>query len=127
MSHFTTLKTQLVALQYLKKALQDLNMRYEEGHVEIRGYGGNRMRVEVKVPTRNAGYDMGFRKQGQAYELVADWFGIRDINPQDFLQRLTQRYAYHVTKDQLEQQDFTLVEEKVEQDRTIHITVRRMV
>jgi len=126
MSHFTTIKTQIVVKEYLKKALDDLGMRYEEGTVEVRGFGGNRTRVEIKVPTRNAGYDLGFRKQGQTYELVADWYGIHDINQQDFLNRLTQRYAYHVTKEQLEQQDFTVVQEEVQQDQTIHITVRRM-
>ncbi len=126
MSHFTTVRTQLMVLQYILKALDDLGMRYETGDVEIRGYGGNRTRVEVRIPTSNPGYDMGFRKQGENYELVADWWGIKDVKQDDFLQRLTQRYAYHVVKDQLEEQDFTLVEEEVHQDKTIHLTVRRM-
>ena len=127
MSHFTTIKTQLAVLEYITRALDDLGMRYETGDVEIRGYAGNRTRVELKVPTANPGFDMGFRKQGDNYELVADWWGIKDVKQEDFLQRLTQRDAYHVVKDQLEEQDFTLVEEEVQRDRTIHITVRRMV
>jgi homospermidine synthase len=127
MSHFTTIKTQIVASEPLKKALVDLGLAGEEGTVEIRGYGGNRTRVDIRVPTRNPGYDIGFRKQGDAYELVADWWGIKDIKQDEFLQRLTQRYAYHVAKDQLEAQDFTVVEEEVQADNTIHITVRRMV
>lgn len=126
MSHFTTIQTQIVLKEFLKKALEDLDMRYEEGNVQVRGYGGQRTAVEIRVPTNNPGYDLGFRKKGQAYQLVADWYGIHDIRRADLLQRLTQRYAYHVAKDQLEEQDFTIVEEEVQQDRTIHITVRRM-
>ena len=127
MSHFTTVKTQIVSAAQLKKALADLNLSYEEGAVEIRGYGGNRTRVDIRVPTRNPGYDLGFRKQGEVYELIADWWGMKDIQPDAFLRRLMQRYAYHVAKDQLEAQDFTVVEEEVLADNTIHITVRRMV
>ena len=75
MSHFTRIKTQIVEKKYLPRALQDLNYAYEEGDVEIRGYGGNRIAVEIKIPTSNRGYDIGFRKSGDAYELVADWYG----------------------------------------------------
>jgi len=127
MSHFTTIKTQIVNKIYLKKALDDLQMHYQEGNVEIRGYGGQKTRVEIRVPTSNPQYDLGFRKQKETYELVADWWGIKDINQQEFVQRLSQRYAYHVAKEQLEQQDFTVVEEEVLEDQTIHLTVRRMV
>lgn len=126
MSHFTTVKTQIVAREPLKQALTDLGLSYEEGSVEIRGYGGNRTRVDLRVPTHNPGYDLGFRKQGDAYELVADWWGIKDLKQDTFLQRLTQRYAYHVVKEQLQTQDFTVVEEEVQADNTIHIVVRRM-
>ncbi len=127
MSHFSTIKTKLVDPAYIVKALHDLGMTCEQGEVEIRGYGGQRTRVEIRVPTRNPGYDIGFRKQGDTYDLVADWYGIHDVNQQELLQQLNQRYAYHAAKDQLEQQDFTIVEEEVRPDRTIHMTVRRMV
>ena len=90
-------------------------------------YGGKTTSVEIKIPTKNPGFDLGFRKQGDTYELVADWWGIKDINQNDLLQQLNQRYAYNVAKDQLESQDFTIVEETVEQDQTIHICVRRTV
>jgi len=127
MSHFTTLKTSIVDLEHLKSALSDLDMAYVEGPVKIRGYGGQTTQVDLKAPTRSPGYDLGFRKAGDAYELVADWWGIKDIKQDDFLRQVQQRYAYSVTKAELEEQDFTIVEETVEQDQTIHICVRRMV
>jgi hypothetical protein len=126
MSHFTTLKTRIVSREHLTQALEDLNIAYEEGNVEIRGYDGIRTPVEISIPTSNPDYQVGFRKQGDTYELVADWYGIKDINQSEFAGRISQRYAYRVAKEQLEQQDFAVVEEVVQADNTIRITVRRM-
>lgn len=126
MSHFTTLKTRIVSKEHLKRALDDLQIQYEEGSLEIRGYQGIRTAVDIKIPSANADYDLGFRKSGGTYELVADWYGLPDLDRQEFLGRIAQRYAYLVAKEQLESQDFTVVEEEVLSDNTIHITVRRM-
>jgi hypothetical protein len=126
MSHFTTLKTRIVSREHLKQALEDLQIVYEEGDLEISGYQGIRTPVEIRIPTSDPSYPMGFRKQAGAYELVADWYGIKDLNQSEFVGKVTQRYAYRVAKEQLEQQDFTVVEEQVDADQTIRITVRRM-
>jgi hypothetical protein len=117
----------MVEREYLTQALKDLNYAFEVGNTEIRGYGGQRTRVEIKIPTRNAGYDLGFQKAGESYELVADWFGIKDINQEKLLQQLMQRYAYHAAKKKLEAQGFSLVTEQTEQDGRIHLMLRRMV
>lgn len=126
MSHFTTLKTRIVSKEHLNQALHDLQLHFEEGEMEIRGYQGIRTTVEIRIPTSNPDYQIGFRKQGDTYEMVADWYGIEDVDRQDFLKQIIQRYAYRVAKEQLEKQDFTVVEEEVQADNTIHITVRRM-
>jgi hypothetical protein len=126
MSHFTTLKTRIVSREHLKQALDDLEIHYEEGDLEIRGYQGIQTAVDIKIPSSNPDYDLGFRKSGEAYELVADWYGLPDLDRREFLGRIAQRYAYLVAKEQLESQDFTVVEERALSDGTIHITVRRM-
>jgi hypothetical protein len=126
MSHFTTLKTRIVSRDHLTQALKELEIAYEVGNLEIRGYEGIRTPVEIRIPTANTDYQLGFRKQGDTYELVADWYGIKDVDQNTFLGRITQRYAYRVAREQLEQQDFTVVEEEVQADNTIRITVRRM-
>jgi hypothetical protein len=127
MSHFTTIKTKIVVKDYLKKALTDLKYDWEEGNMTVRGYQGNQTKAEIKVQSGNPGYDIGFRKQGENYEIVADWWGIKNIKQDEFVNRVNQRYAYQAVKDQLEQEDFSFVEEKVGQDQTIHISVRRMI
>ncbi len=127
MSHFTSLRTRIVSKEHLEQALQELGFEYEEGEMEIRGYQGIRTMVEIRVPTGNPDYQIGFRRKGDAYELVADWYGIADVDREEFVSTVTQRYAYIVAKEQLEQQNFTVVEENVGADNTIHLTVRRMV
>lgn len=131
MSHFTTLKTQFVLAEPLKQALADVRAEFKLGEVRenalVSGFLGSTTRADLVVATRNPGYDLGFRKQGETYELVADWYGIRDFQQADLTARLTQRYAYHTVKAKLDQQGFSLVEEEVKQDRTIHLVLRRTV
>lgn len=126
MSHFTTLKTRIVSKEHLEQALKDLDIVFEEGDLEVRGYQGISTRVNVRIPTANPDYQIGFQKQGDAYRLVDDWYGITDFKQDELLARISQRYAYLVAKEQLESQDFTVVEEEVLPDETIRFTVRRM-
>jgi hypothetical protein len=120
------LRTTLVEKEFLLRALEDLGFRPEVGTVQVRGFGGNRTSAEIRVPTKNPGYDIGFRKAGEAYEMVADWWGIRDLSPQELLERLAQRYAYHATRAKLEEQGFTLVSEETNKDGQIHLVLRRL-
>lgn len=127
MSHFTKMKTRLVRKEYLTQALKDLGYQPKEGNLKIRGFGGQRTDVEVMIPTKNPEYDIGFRKAGEIYELVADWYGIKDINPKEFLNQLQQKYAYHTVLNRMQEQGFEVVEEENQEDNTIHLTVRRTV
>jgi hypothetical protein len=126
MSHFTTLKTKMIERDPLEQALTDLGYRYETGSVKIRGYEGIQTDVEIKVPTASRGYDIGFRRNGDGYELVADWWGISGIDQGELVRGLTRRYAYHVTRAKLAEQGFELADEQVESDGRIHLLLRRV-
>lgn len=126
MSHFTRIKTQMVEKKYLTQALKDLGYTYEEGDVQIRGFAGGQTTSEIKVHTESRSYDIGFRKAGASYEIVADWWGVKGINQEQFQQQLTQRYAYHAARAKLEAQGFNLITEEVEQDGQIRLVLRRM-
>jgi hypothetical protein len=126
MSHLTRIKTQMVEKEYVLKALQDLGYAYEEGDVKIRGFGGQRTRVEIRVATKSRGYDIGFRKSGASYEIVADWWGVRGIAKNRFVQQVTQRYAYQAARNRLEEQGFTVVDEEVGEKGQIHLVLRRV-
>ncbi|MCP4538606.1 MAG: DUF1257 domain-containing protein [Chloroflexi bacterium] len=125
MSHFTKIRTKIVEKEYLLRALDDLDYAYEEEDVKIRGFGRQRQQVDIKVKTR--GYDVGFRKVGDNYEIVADWWGVRGTNRKKFVQQVTQRYAYHAARAKLEERGFTLASEDVQEDGRIHLVLRRMV
>jgi len=42
---------------------------------------------------------------------------------EEFISHLTQQYAYHRLMTKLRQKDFTVIEESVEADRTVHVRV----
>ena len=92
MSHFTRMKTRLVNKAPLLQALRDLGYAPVEGAVKIRGYGGQKTEVDIMIPTGNPGYDLGFKKAGDTYEMVADWYGIHNIDRDAFLNKVQQRY-----------------------------------
>jgi hypothetical protein len=71
MSHFSQIKTQIRNLESLKDALSDLGIDWKPGPCEVRGYRGQTHAAEVTIEQQN-GYDIGFRWNGQEYELVAD-------------------------------------------------------
>jgi hypothetical protein len=128
MSHFTRIKTQIVEKEYLLKALGDLGYSYDDSAASpVRGYQGRQTQAEVKIATKNSSYEIGFVKNGASYEVVADWYGIREIRQQEFVAQLNQRYAYYTTRAKLEEQGFTLVNEENQTDGRIHLVVRRVV
>lgn len=125
MSHFSRIQTELMEKEYLLLALKDLGIEYQEGELTIHGFAGTTMPVEIRIPLTFS-YDIGFRKGNNGYELVADWYGVRGLNRHQFLKKLKQRYAYHVTRAKLEKQGFALVEEEVKETGQIRLLLRRM-
>jgi hypothetical protein len=125
MSHFSRINTQMSDKKFVLMALKDLGFAFEEGQQEVRGFGGTKTAVDIRVPLKNS-YDIGLRKGNKSYEIVADWFGVRGINQKDLTQKLMQRYAYHATREKLQDQGFALVEEEVEETGQIRIVLRRM-
>jgi hypothetical protein len=125
MSHITRIQTQLTEKAHLLQALRDLGFRAEEGQLAVRGFRGQESPVDIRVAVPLS-YDIGFRKNGIAYEAVADWNGVQGLQPQAFLERLSQRYAYHAAKEKLAAQGFTLVEEQVNETGQIRLLLRRL-
>lgn len=125
MSHFSRIQTQMSDKDILLKALKDLGFTFQEGDQQVMGFGGQKTAVEIRIPLKMS-YDVGLRKKGSAYEIVADWYGVRGMNQKEFTNKLMQRYAYHATRTKLEEQGFDMVEEKMEETGQIRIVLRRM-
>lgn len=126
MSHFTHLRTAIVDRAHLLAALADLGYTAEEGKVAVRGFKGHKERVDVKVATSTPGYDIGFALVDGKYEVVADWWGIHDLDRNRFVASVTQRYAYRAAVETLGNQGFGLVREEREADGRVHLVLRRM-
>ncbi len=123
MSHFAKVKTRIVDLLCLKRALADLDFQVQEGRVKIRGYLGQKMAVDLKVRTAD-GQEIGFVKSGDTWEVVADWDMVKSTSQAAFVAELTRGYAYQVVKQELGAQDFQVVEER-RQGETVSLTLRR--
>jgi hypothetical protein len=127
MSHFTRMRTTLTDGDVLERSLRDLGHQVERGQVSVRGYRGQRTPVELRVPTKSSGYDVGFRRNGgTAYEMVADWWGIKETTPELFLATVARQYAVVGARTVLERQGFALVEETRERSGEVRLLLRRL-
>ena len=119
MSHFVKIMTQIREKALLERTLQDLEYQYhaaESNVLPVRGYAGNQERAEVVVSTRSD-YDIGFQRQQDRYEIVADWWGVQKDTPlrqESFCQQINRQYAYNVLKEQAEEQDLIWEEQREE-------------
>jgi hypothetical protein len=127
MSHFTLLRVRLSDRTPLLKALADLGHAVQPGPIRVRGYQGNSVEADFKITPNNGGFDIGFRQREDGYELVADWWGIRGLRQEVFVQQLRQRYAYHSACEALTAEGFALVEEETRADGTLRLVLRRAV
>jgi hypothetical protein len=105
----------MVEQEHLLHALKDLKYIYN-----VSKFLG-RERIKVR------GNGITLRKTGNTYECIADQDRIRHSDQRAFLQRITQRYAYHAIRAKLEKQGFSLIEESVQEDNRIRLRLRRMV
>lgn len=121
MSHFTKVRTQLRDLDTVRQALTKLGYSVSSG--EVRGYGRERADADLVVEVAN-GYDVGFRFDGKAVSMVGDFWGIK-MQPEEFLGRVTQQYAYITVTNQATAQGWNVVGEEKQSDGSIRLVVER--
>jgi len=135
MSHYSIYKTQFVSAEHLVQALNDMGFNQVNVYdkpVQLEGWLGDQRknRAEIVIPRHfisSASNDMGFKLNAEgSYEAIISDYDRGQRLDQHWLNKLTQRYAYHVAIDMLQQQDFQLIEEINNEDQTIHLSLRRM-
>lgn len=125
MSHFSQIKTKLRDLTCLQAALNDLGTEWKTGPQPVRGYKGQTHEAEVVIEQDN-GYDVGFSWNGQEYSLVADLqYWQQPLSVDGFLNRVTQRYAYHTVLQETGRNGFQVSEEQRQSDGTIRLVLQR--
>jgi hypothetical protein len=125
MSHFSNIKTQIRNLPSLESALTDLGVDWKSGSRSVRGYRGQTRDAQVVVEQEN-GYDVGFSWNGKEYELVADLqYWQQPWSVDGFLNRVTQRYAFHTVMAETAKQGFQVAEQQHNEDGSIRLVVQR--
>lgn len=125
MSHFSQIKTQIRDLTSLQDALSDVGAQWKAGPQPVRGYRGKTCEAAVVIEQDN-GFDIGFSWNGQAYEMVTDLqYWQQPLSVEGFLNRLTQRYAYHTVVKETSRQGFQLAEEQKQADGSIRLVLQR--
>ncbi|UUO13142.1 DUF1257 domain-containing protein [Dolichospermum heterosporum] len=124
MSHFTTIKVQIKQGEVLLQVLKELGYQVEQ-NTQVRGYMGDKTNAEYVIKQSN-GYDLGFRKNGESYELVADFWGAK-INQQEFINNISQKYAHKTLMETIQTEGFSVEEEEVLADGTVRVLVGRWV
>lgn len=124
MSHFTTIKVKIKNGEFLHQVLQELGYQVE-CNTTVRGYLGDTTQAEYVIRQPNR-YDLGFRRKGENYELVADFWGAK-INQQAFVNKITQKYAHKTLMATVQEQGFNVEEEETLEDGTVRVVVGRWV
>lgn len=127
MSHFSTVRTELRDRQALIEALADLGHPPLEGSQPVRGYRGQTVMADLKVPQAE-GADIGFRwnEANGSYELVTDlelWK--QPVPVERFLARLSQRYALRTILTATAEEGFQVAEQTNQLDGSIELVVTR--
>lgn len=127
MSHFSQIKTKIRNLPALQAALTDMGADWKAGPQAVRGYQGKTETAEVVIEQDN-GYDLGFKRNDETgdYELVADMqYWKQALSVDGFLNKVTQRYAYHTVLDETSSQGFQVAEQTVAKDGSIRLVLQR--
>jgi hypothetical protein len=115
MSHFLKIRTEIREREHLVQALRDLHYQFQEGeNLLVRGFAGSQERAEVVVNT-GSNYDIGFQRKADAYEVIADWWGVQgnsSIRQQSFIQQVSRQYAYNLIHAQAREQNLIVEEEQ---------------
>lgn len=134
MSHFTTVATQITDEPSLVKALGDLGFKQVEIHEtaeNLYGYRGDQRSQTAEIIIRRnyigtASNDVGFKRQPDGtFQAIISQYD-RSRFSKNWLDQLSQRYAYHLAVGKLEEQGFALIAEEKQADGRIHLVARRV-
>jgi hypothetical protein len=135
MSHFTSIKTQIRDVESLRKALADVGFSTVEVHDTpqgLYGFEGNLRPETAEMIVRrkyigSASNDIGFKRQvdGQFTAIISNYD--RGKYSQEWVNQLTQRYAYHALIARSGTEGFSIESEESLEDGTLRVVVGKWV
>jgi Protein of unknown function (DUF1257) len=135
MSHITKVKSKIDNLLLLKKTLADLDIECIEAttdnSIKLKAWGKEKINEDVIMEIKTgSSYSVGLvlNKEDNTYEFVADWWSVETftgIKQEDFIDKITQKYAYNNIMDKIKDKGYELVTEKVDEDKNIRLVLRK--
>tara|TARA_B100000287_G_scaffold336776_1_gene322493 strand:+ start:278 stop:655 length:378 start_codon:yes stop_codon:yes gene_type:complete len=123
MSHFSTIKTKIKDKEILIEALNLLQYNVQNDQELINPINHRHEKVKVDVSITD---DIGFKWNGESYDLVADeqtWD--LDVPVQRFIDKLTQQYAIQNIKKVTAKDGFTIENEIKNVNGEVELVVTR--
>lgn len=128
MSHLTVIKTEIRDLNALEQALLDLGLETEHDAIIVT-WSGEMSKVPLACLKLSGKPLIGFVKQADGtYGAIADWWYVRHkfgLTQDDFVKKVSQRYAYCKVKKALEEQGFRVLNESVDDQKSICLQVMK--
>lgn len=122
MSHLTKIKVQIKNGEILHQVLQELGYKLEYNALVADPFG-NTKEAEYVI-RRPHGYDWGFRRDGENYEILMRGGGLM---PQNVMNEINHNYAHKTLMATAKEQGFTVEEEEIMVDGTVRVVVGRWV
>ncbi len=127
MSHFSTIKTQLIEAEPLIKALNNLGYTINQEEKFVKGYRGKFTPVDISM-NLSGDTKVGFKwnKNSNSYELVTDldlWKF--EIPVERFISKITQMYAYQTIISKTKEEGYQVVEETNKNDGSIELVLTK--
>ena len=126
MSHFVTIKTEILDPEILKKTLSDLGFETRE-ETNIAGHQGQWESVDLAVKI-DPGFRMGFKKNENkgSYEITGVAEFIHQPRTQRFIKMIRQEYAYRKVLNETRKKGFSLVHEDRIKPGVIKLVLRKV-
>jgi Protein of unknown function (DUF1257) len=124
MSHFTTIAVKIKDGSVLLNVLNELGYQVEQ-NATVRGFQGDKTMAEYVIRQDNH-YDLGFRRNGEDFELVADFWGAK-IDQTKFLNPILQGYAHKALMAAVISDNFTVEQEEKLADGSLRVVVGQWV
>ncbi len=125
MSHIVQVQTKIKEQEILIEALKELNLSFQTGdNLFVSDVEKRKFQVDILITT-NLPYNFGFVRTDNGFDIVGDLWAINthnNIKVEDLIQKITNRYAYVVIKDQLRNQNMAIENEETMANGDIVIT-----
>jgi hypothetical protein len=126
MSHFTTIKTEILDPEILKKALSDLKFEFQENG-KISGYQGRVENADIVVKISGSWY-LGFNKMSgeENYEIRGTSEVLNQKEVKESINLIRSEYAYRKIIHETRKRGFNLVQEERLKAGAIKLVLRKV-